>query len=58
MGILEVVAFIFGFVGSIGALEKWSLLLSVFGASMIVLSGSPGKLVPDNLAYWGTSKQV
>lgn len=39
MGILEVVAFVFGLAGSIGAVEKWSLLLSVFGASLIVCRG-------------------
>ena len=38
-GILAVVAFIFGLAGSISAAEKWSLLLSVVGASLIACWG-------------------
>jgi hypothetical protein len=39
MGILAVVAFIFGLAGAASAIERWSLLLSVFGGSLIALWG-------------------
>jgi hypothetical protein len=39
VGILAIVAFIFGLAGSISAADRWSLLLSVFGASLITCWG-------------------
>jgi len=39
MGVLAVFAFIFGVAGSISAAERWSLLLSVVGASLIACWG-------------------
>jgi hypothetical protein len=39
LGILAVSAFVFGLAGSISAAEGWSLLLSVFGASMMTCWG-------------------
>jgi hypothetical protein len=39
MGILALVAFIFGLAGSVSAAERWSLLLSVVGASLVACWG-------------------
>jgi len=39
MGILALFAFVFGLAGSISAMERWSLFLSVFGASLIACWG-------------------
>jgi uncharacterized membrane protein len=42
IGVLALVAFVFGLAGAISAMQKWSLLLSVVGASLI--------------AFWGLSE--
>jgi hypothetical protein len=39
MGVLAVVAFVFGLAGSVSAIERWSLLLSVVGAVLIAFWG-------------------
>jgi len=39
LGILAVAAFVFGLAGSISAIKRWSVSLSVFGASLIALWG-------------------
>ena len=35
LGVLAALAFVFGLAGSVSAMERWSLFLSVFGASLI-----------------------
>lgn len=39
IGVLAVAAFVFGLAGSLSAMQKWSLFLSVFGASLIACWG-------------------
>lgn len=39
MGVLAVVAFVFGLAGAVSAIVRWSLFLSVFGASLIAFWG-------------------
>lgn len=39
MGVLAVVAFIFGLAGAVSAMQRWSLLLSVVGASLVAFWG-------------------
>ena len=39
IGFVAVVAFVFGLAGSISAMQRWSLSLSVFGASWIAFWG-------------------
>jgi hypothetical protein len=39
MGVLAVVAFVFGLAGSVSAIKRWSLLLSVVGAALIAFWG-------------------
>ena len=39
IGVLAVAAFVFGLAGSISAVQRWSLFLSVFGASLIAFWG-------------------
>lgn len=39
MGILAVIAFVFSLAGSISAIQRWSLFLSVFGASLVTSWG-------------------
>jgi hypothetical protein len=39
IGILAVVAFVFGLAGAVSAIKRWSVLLSIVGASLIALWG-------------------
>jgi hypothetical protein len=39
IGVLAVAGFVFGLAGSISAMQRWSLFLSVFGASLIACWG-------------------
>jgi hypothetical protein len=39
VGALALVAFVFGLAGSVSAIKRWSLFLSVFGASLIACWG-------------------
>jgi hypothetical protein len=39
IGLLAVAAFVFGLAGSVSAIKRWSLFLSVFGASFIACWG-------------------
>jgi len=39
LGILAIFAFVFGLAGSVSAIERWSLFVSVFGASLVACWG-------------------